>query len=437
MMNNLIKGMGLMAACVLAWTLPVYAATESVSMKAAGNKAEVVLELRQTGVSDNQAYYDEIHSLQLGFHIEPKQKQGTVSFEFAEGIQSEVKTHRYQEDTGNLNIYISGQQDLFDVEEGRLSLGKVVLKDLDAKNDDVVIYVQKDSLKVVNAAYSMQTIQVDVPEKGVVVGKSAAESSPIPGKPDTPGTPSRPGATGTVTPSVTETPTPSVTPGVSETPMPSMTPTPSAAPTATMTPIPSATGRPVNNTKTPKAPKVTKVTNTASGITVKWSKVSNATGYYVWRKAPGKKWTKIATIKGTNIVSYTDKTAKKKDGVKYSYSIQAYSNGKTSGYSKTGESAVRMRAPSLSKPKAKGSGTMLVKWKRNTEADGYVIQYSRSSDFKKNLKKVRIRSGKTIQTTVSDLKEGKVHYVRIRSYKKVGGKYSYSAWGNAKKVKIG
>ena len=118
MMNKLVKGMGLMAACVLAWTLPVYAATESVSMKAAGNKAEVALELRQTGVSGNQANYDEIHSLQLSFHIQPIQE--TVSFEFAEGIQSEVKEYRYQEDTGNLNIYISGPQDLFDVAAGRL-----------------------------------------------------------------------------------------------------------------------------------------------------------------------------------------------------------------------------------------------------------------------------------------------------------------------------
>lgn len=169
---------------------------------------------------------------------------------------------------------------------------------------------------------------------------------------------------------------------------------------------------------------------------IKWNKVANADGYYVWRKASGKKWIKIATVKGIGKVSYIDKTVKKKDGVKYTYSIQAYNNGKTSGYIKTAEPVARMRAPSLSKPKANGSGTMLVKWKKNAKADGYVIQYSRSSDFKKNCKKERIRSGKTTQTTVSGLKKGKVQYVRIRSYKKVKGKYHYSAWGNAKKVKI-
>ena len=56
---------------------------------------------------------------------------------------------------------------------------------------------------------------------------------------------------------------------------------------------------------------------------IKWNKVANADGYYVWRKASGKKWVKIATVKGIGKVSYIDKTVKKKDGVKYTYSIQA------------------------------------------------------------------------------------------------------------------
>lgn len=32
------------------------------------------------------------------------------------------------------------------------------------------------------------------------------------------------------------------------------------------------------------APKITSISNVSSGVTVKWSKVSNATGYYVYQK---------------------------------------------------------------------------------------------------------------------------------------------------------
>ena len=36
---------------------------------------------------------------------------------------------------------------------------------------------------------------------------------------------------------------------------------------------------------------------------------------------------------------------------------------------------------------------------------------------------------------VSKLKGGKKYYVRVCAYKKVGGKYYYSAWSKAKAVK--
>ena len=38
--------------------------------------------------------------------------------------------------------------------------------------------------------------------------------------------------------------------------------------------------------------------------------------------------------------------------------------------------------------------------------------------------------------TVSKLKSGKKHYVRLRAYKLVNGQKVYSEWGKVKKVKV-
>ncbi len=68
-----------------------------------------------------------------------------------------------------------------------------------------------------------------------------------------------------------------------------------------------------------------------AGITVKWSKVSGAEGYIVYRKTGSGSYERLAKIKGGTIVSYIDKTAKK--GKTYSYKIEAYKGGTKSAAS--------------------------------------------------------------------------------------------------------
>ncbi len=95
-----------------------------------------------------------------------------------------------------------------------------------------------------------------------------------------------------------------------------------------------------------------------------------------------------------------------------------------------------MTTPTLTKATGKSNKKMLVKWKRNKKASGYRIQYSTSSKFNKNSKKVTVKPGKTTSKTLSKLKAKKVYYVRIRSYKKVSGKTYYSGWSSVKKATI-
>lgn len=84
------------------------------------------------------------------------------------------------------------------------------------------------------------------------------------------------------------------------------------------TPSKSVKARPI-----PAATKKVTAKRKSSVIQLSWKKVSQVSGYYVYRKAAGsKKWQKIATVKGQNKVKYTDKKANKNKT--YSYCIYAY-----------------------------------------------------------------------------------------------------------------
>ena len=80
-------------------------------------------------------------------------------------------------------------------------------------------------------------------------------------------------------------------------------------------------------------PLLKSVTSAKSGVTFNWSKVTGATGYYVYRKTGNGGWQKIATVKNTK-VSHLDKTAKK--GVTYTYTVKAYYGTSTSAYNTKG-----------------------------------------------------------------------------------------------------
>ncbi|MGN1030951.1 MAG: glucosaminidase domain-containing protein, partial [Butyricicoccaceae bacterium] len=91
----------------------------------------------------------------------------------------------------------------------------------------------------------------------------------------------------------------------------------------------------------PSTPKLSSVSSSEQGITFKWSKVSNASGYRVYHKTGSGGWERIATLKSGSTVSYLDTAIE--NGKKYTYTVRAYTNtGNTvvlSGYDKTGLSA--------------------------------------------------------------------------------------------------
>ena len=81
------------------------------------------------------------------------------------------------------------------------------------------------------------------------------------------------------------------------------------------------------------APKISSASSRRDGILINWNKISGASGYYVYRKAPSRDWKKIATIKGNTTIKYLDETPRK--GVTYQYCVKAYSGNYTSTYANT------------------------------------------------------------------------------------------------------
>lgn len=182
-------------------------------------------------------------------------------------------------------------------------------------------------------------------------------------------------------------------------------------------------------------PHLQKVQNVTDGITIKWSKSSNASGYYVYRRALGKRWTRIAKVKGKKSASYTDKTVKSKNGKTYFYTVKAYKGKKLSAYDKKGIKIYRLTAPKICELASKSTGAVTVKWERNKKAGGFQVQSARTFDFKKQKVIKNVKSALKVSISFTNLKPKKTYYVRARGYKKLDGVVYYSAWSNVKKKK--
>lgn len=183
---------------------------------------------------------------------------------------------------------------------------------------------------------------------------------------------------------------------------------------------------------------ISKVENKATGVKLTWKKVSDATGYVVYRKNSGSKsWKKIKTVKGASKTTYTDSTVKSKHGTVYSYRIESYKsvNGQTAKAVSKEKKILRLTAPTKLKIANQKGRKLSVTWKKQKKISGYQIQYSTGKTFAKGTKMTNIVKSSD-KAVIKKLKKGKTYYVRIRSYQKSGSKKTYSAWSSYTKAKI-
>ncbi len=180
------------------------------------------------------------------------------------------------------------------------------------------------------------------------------------------------------------------------------------------------------------APTLGTVTNVAGGVKFTWKKPVGAVKYRIFRKTGSGSWTKLAD---TTSLAYTDKTAA--NGTTYSYTVRCISSdGKTlvSAYNTTGKKITYVLRPTISSLTSAKTKTMLVKWGKNAKATGYQIQYSLNSKFASGNKTVTVKGAATVSKTITSLTAKKRYYVRVRTYKTVGGTNYYSTWSAVKNV---
>lgn len=116
------------------------------------------------------------------------------------------------------------------------------------------------------------------------------------------------------------------------------------------------------------------------------------------------------------------------------YSVTVTMTGKYTG-KKTVTFRINPKGTAVQKL-TKGKKMMKVTWKaQKTQVSGYRIQYSTSSKFKKDTHIKTVKSYKTKSLKVKKLKAKKKYYVRIQTYKTVGGIKYCSGWSKAKSVK--
>lgn len=84
----------------------------------------------------------------------------------------------------------------------------------------------------------------------------------------------------------------------------------------------------------------------------------------------------------------------------------------------------------------KANRSFTASWKKNIQATGYQIQYAADSRFTKERKTVTVGKQSATRYKISGLKNKKIYYVRIRSYKRVGKKILYSSWSTVKKIRV-
>ena len=155
---------------------------------------------------------------------------------------------------------------------------------------------------------------------------------------------------------------------------------------------------------------VSGASNITYGVQVKWSRVTGATGYIVYRKGAGKGWGRIADIKSGSTVSYTDTTAA--SGTTYTYTVRAY-NGNTMGDWHSAKSVKRLSDPKLTSA-SKVSGGINVRWTGVTGATGYIVYRKSGSGSWGRI--ADIKSGSTVSYTDRTAKAGTTYTYTVRAY---------------------
>lgn len=161
-------------------------------------------------------------------------------------------------------------------------------------------------------------------------------------------------------------------------------------------------------------PKLSNVSGSgaAGSAKIKWSAVSGAQGYRVYRKGGSlsdSQWKLLAIVKNGKTTQYVDKTATSTDW-RYTYTVKAYYGKYVSYYDKTGVNFDYITAPALKKTEVTYTGVKIT-WSANNENIEYYRVYRKNGSSWKLLGKTTEKS--FIDTTAQS---GKTYTYTVKAY---------------------
>lgn len=193
-------------------------------------------------------------------------------------------------------------------------------------------------------------------------------------------------------------------------------------------------------------PAITTCKASGNSVFVAWNGYDDAESYLVLRRKTGE--SKFTQVASTKELSYTD-TDVSQSGTYY-YSVQAVSTkwggAVKSSYDKNISVNIKDTAPTptpaaVTKPKTPtvtvtaGKKKAVVKWKKISNASGYVV-YRATSKSGKYTAVSTIKKGSTVSYTNKKLTSKKTYYYKVRAYRTVNGKKVYSSYSKVKSVKV-
>lgn len=173
-----------------------------------------------------------------------------------------------------------------------------------------------------------------------------------------------------------------------------------------------------------------------NSLTLSWNKVSNATGYKIYKyDSSTKKYKLLKTISNNSTITYTDKSLS--SATNYSYKIRAYKvvDGKTyyGSYSFVLKGTTKPLQPVLTvKSSVSKKATLTWSKKVSKKTDGYEVYMSTSKTGTYKL----IKTTKSTKLTKTGLKSKKTYYFKVRAYRIVDGKKVYSSYSTIKSIKV-
>jgi len=156
-------------------------------------------------------------------------------------------------------------------------------------------------------------------------------------------------------------------------------------------------------------PVIQSVTNMAKGINIKWTAISGAEKYAVFRKQEGGKWSRIGLGGST---SFTDTSAE--NGQKYIYTVVARKGSDASDYDRKGQSIYRLGEPSVS-IRGVGKNFIEVGWNRIKDADGYYIYRKTGSSSWQRI--ANVAGDRNVSYSDKNVRKDTHYYYTVRAYK--------------------